>query len=712
MSGVFSKIMMCGLALWLAALPAISHAQNYQLDKTSDLLGSCGYIHTDKYSFNDVLVLIQEQLKNKLEKDHACSAPLAQLNSQLVEMDAYLNRKITEAEKRELANSANKDYLVELESEMMLLNSADPIQAARMATLQSLIDTVKQSSVTLGVETQLAALEDKDNSNSAVAQKWENFYANSAAAMTTLNSLPTYCVDRLGGWKNMLPVVMKLASTSGPLVGGIAGPIISAGFEVGGQLAILLRNNRLKGAINGTVRVQNSQIIACTYSVLQTNACELKRAKALMDDKKKITELVNQRVSGSKNAEYEAYFLQITKLNRIQKIFKDIGSMGSALTLDLELLGQYFAAVRLDPENIEDIPKPDASDDILTDFLIRMKSRGVEWSSRDITGGMMTLQGQYRQVLSIISAAKAIITTAQDIMTKKQSFYDLKSEIIATNQFVAKDMKGLHTYLVNYLKSGKLPAQYRADFATNERMLRKIDAYLSFDYNGSTDEEYEAYLVQINEKGRHLFEEMSRGSIAQITAQTVLMVPDIAFKRFNRPFKNLEKFYLNNDLIYKDDPTYAPFTDFVITRSMQSKFNTYPDFHGTKEAFRVDTYLAAKLGLEKGFKREIIRMVKSSMEEESEILASYKGKTASHLCALYGSFLRDEAPQLLKKCQTDYTTLSLFPILSEANRPDSMKIDYKDPCFYNTYKQEEEGQRRLFEVLIDYGSRNNLTLIK
>ena len=39
-----------------------------------------------------------------------------------------------------------------------------------------------------------------------------------------------------------------------------------------------------------------------------------------------------------------------------------------------------------------------------------------------------------------------------------------------------------------------------------------------------------------------------------------------------------------------------------------------------------------------------------------------------------------------------------------------MQIDYNDPCFYNSYKQEEEGQRRLFEVLIDYGSRNNLTL--
>jgi hypothetical protein len=693
-------------------MPSLSHAQNYQLDKTSDLLGSCGYIHTDKYSFNDVLVLIQEQLKNKLEKDHACSAPLAQLNSQLIEMDTYFNRQITELEKKEMAKAANKDYLVDLESEMMMLNPADPAQAARMATLQSLIDSVKATSVTLGVEAQLAALEDKDNANMAMSQKWENVYANSAAAVTTLNSLPSHCVDRLGGWKNMIPVVMKLASAAGPLVGGVAGPIITAGFEMGGQLAILLRNNRLKGAISSTLRVQNSQIIACTYSVLQTNACELKRAKTLMDDKQKITDLINQRITDTKNAEYEAYYLQVSKLNRVQKIFKDIGSMGSALTLDLELLGMYFAAVRLDPENITDIPKPNASDAELTDFLIRMKARGAEWSTRNMNGGMSTLKQQYTDVIAIIDSYKAIIKTAQAIMTKKQSFYDLKSEIIASNQYVAKEITSLHTYTVSYLNSGKLPSQYRADFATNERMLRRIKDYLTFDYTGSSDQEYLIYLEDINEKGRQLFEEMSRGSIAQITAQTVLMVPDIAFKRFNRPFKNLEKYYLGNDIIHKDDPTYAPFTDFVITRSMQSKFNSYPEFHGTSEAFRVDTYLAAREGLEKGFKREIIRMVKSSMEKKSDILEAFNGKTAGHLCALYASFLKEESPQLFQKCQAEYTSLSLLPILSEADRPSSMKIDYADPCFYNSYKQEEEGQRRLFEVLIDYGSRNNLILVK
>ncbi len=697
------------LSTLLTVTPLHVQAQNYKLENTSDLLGGCGYIHTDKYSFNDVLILIQEQLKNKLEKDQACAAPLAQLNSQLIEMDSYFNRKITETERMELSKNANKDYLLDLESEILLLSPTDPAQAARISILQSMIDSVKYKSITLGVETQLATLEDKKNEDMEMAQKWQNVYANSAAALATLNSLDSHCVDRLGGWKNMIPVVMKLASAAGPLVGGAAGGIISAGFEVGGQLAILLRNNRLKGAISSTLRVQNAQIIACTYSVLQTNACELKRAKNLMDDKKKITELINQQVSNTKNVEYESYYLQLSRLSRIHKMFKDIGSMGSALTLDLDLLASYFEAVRLDPENIGGIPAESASDDERADFLISMKARGVEWATRDM-GGVLSLAEQVQQVKEIISTAKSTIKAAQDLMTKKQSFYDLQREIIASNQFVAKELKSIQTYTTSYLNSGKLPPQYRADFASNERMLKKIVDYITFDYTGNTDEDFEKYLEDINVKGRVLFEEMSRGSIAQITAQTVLMIPDIAFKRFNRPFRNLEKYFLNNDVIRRADPTYAPYTDFVITRSMQSKFNTYPDFHGSSEAFRVETYLAAKNGLEKGFKREIIRMVKGAMESNSDILKAFEGKTAAHLCALYAPFLKEDAPQLFKQCQTNYKSLSLFPILTEANRPDSMQIDYNDPCFYNSYKQEEEGQRRLFEVLIDYGSRNNLTL--
>lgn len=702
------------LSLWLLGLslvPTLALGQNYKLDRNSDLIGSCGFIHSDKYSFNDVLTLIQEQLKSKLDADQACAAPLAQLNAQLIHLDNYFNRQISEKEKKELSRNASTEYLVDLEAELMLLNPADPSNAPRIASLNAIIDSVKGRLVTIGVESQIAAMEDKERDQQIILQKWENVYATSTSALTTLNSLPPQCVDRLGGWKNMLPVAMKLASASGPLVGGVVGGVISAGFEAGSQVALLLRNNKVKRAISDTNRVQNAQILACTYSVLQTNACELRRAKKLMDDKVKIRELINQRITNTKEAEYEAYFLQMSRLPRIQAIMKDIGAMGSALTLDLELLGRYFAAVRLDPESITDIPNSEASDGELTDFFIRMKARGLDWNEFS-PQGPVSLRDQLTQVLNLIRAAKSVIKAAEDLMTKKQSYFILKSEVLSNNQFVVKELLGLKNYFHLYMDPTILPSQYRADFATNTIMMERLIDFLGYDYLGNTDEEYNAYLVEVDKRGRKVFEEMARGSVAQITTQTVLMIPDVAFRRFNRPFRQLEKYFITNDIINKDDPTHKPFTDFVINRSMQSNFATYPDFHGTKEAFRVDTYLAARNGLEKGFRREMISMVKEAMESRSDILKDFEGKTAAHLCALYAGFLKEEAPKLFQKCQENYKTLSLLPILSEANRPSSMKIDYNDPCFYNSYKQEEEGQRRLFEKLIDYGNRNNLIFSK
>jgi hypothetical protein len=280
-------------------------------------------------------------------------------------------------------------------------------------------------------------------------------------------------VDRLGGWKNMLPVAMKLASASGPLVGGVVGGVISAGFEAGSQVALLLRNNKVKRAISDTNRVQNAQILACTYSVLQTNACELRRAKKLMDDKVKIRELINQRVTNTKEAEYEAYFLQMSRLPRIQAIMKDIGAMGSALTLDLELLGRYFAAVRLDPESITDIPNSEASDGELTDFFIRMKARGLDWNEFS-PQGPVSLRDQLTQVLNLIRAAKSVIKAAEDLMTKKQSYFILKSEVLSNNQFVVKELLGLKNYFHLYMDPTILPSQYRADFATNTIMMERL----------------------------------------------------------------------------------------------------------------------------------------------------------------------------------------------------------------------------------------------
>jgi hypothetical protein len=112
--------------------------------------------------------------------------------------------------------------------------------------------------------------------------------------------------------------------------------------------------------------------------------------------------------------------------------------------------------------------------------------------------------------------------------------------------------------------------------------------------------------------------------------------------------------------------------------------------------------------MNKGFKRDIIKLVTKSMDATSDTLPELQGITAAQMCALFTPFLREESPSTFRRCQANYKKLELNPIMREVNRPTEMMIDYNDNCFYNNYKREERGQRRLFEKLIDYGSRNNL----
>lgn len=692
------------LSVLIVVSPTETHAQNYEL-KVSSLIETCDFIHQDEYSFKPILSMLQEQLKTKLEGDKKCSAPLSQLNNQLIELDSFFASNLTEQQKKQLTQDAQKQYLTDLQGELAILNPALPTDAARIAVLQSLMDTVKANLVTLGVEAQVASYEDQKNKQTALSNYWEGAYNKSSAAIAAMNSVPDECIDRIGGWKAMIPTVLNLASMSGQMVGGKTGSFISAGFQMGAQLAVLLQNNRVKKAITATTRIQNHQIIACSYLALQTNACELKRAKKLMDHKK-IYELINREFTDPKYGQYERYFRLVETLPHIQKIFNDIGSMGSALTLDLSLLQSYFSAVKLQPESIV-IPPESSSDNILSDFVVRMKGRGLVTSSFDTSGAPLPIRAQYENLKVLIEQAKQLIETVKGILTSKRSFVDLKEEIVTKNQFAVNELRFFRTFIQYYLNGDILPDQYVSIFKINENMLDVLIEFVGADMKRG--ETIEAYRARVDVLGQKLFDEMSVGSVAQITSQTVLMIPAIAFERFNRPVKALEHLFVSNDIVYKDDPTHPSYTDYVVNKSLQMKLiGLYEPLNGSGQAFRIETYLAALKGVENGFKRDIVKMVKNAMNSKSDILEEFEGKTAAQLCALFAPFLKEEAPGVLKDCQSKYLELDLYPVLTSIHRPSKMKIDYSDSCFYNNYKREERGQRRLFEKLIDYGSRNNL----
>ena len=89
------KKLLLTFALIVSVNPNQSWAQNYDL-KVSSLIETCDFIHKDEFSFRPILTLIQESLKTKLEGDKECSGPMAQLNSQLIDLDTLFSKSISE----------------------------------------------------------------------------------------------------------------------------------------------------------------------------------------------------------------------------------------------------------------------------------------------------------------------------------------------------------------------------------------------------------------------------------------------------------------------------------------------------------------------------------------------------------------------------------------------------------------------------------------
>ncbi len=186
------------------------------------------------------------------------------------------------------------------------------------------------------------------------------------------------------------------------------------------------------------------------------------------------------------------------------------------------------------------------------------------------------------------------------------------------------------------------------------------------------------------------------------------MIPQIAFERFERPFRAVENYYLNRDIERREDPTHVSYATYMINRSVQIRvLNLYKNLSASGQAFRLEAFETTKNSFERGFKKEIRKMIDESLENESPILGTVlKGKTSAHLCALFSDHLRRENPKLWRRCQEAHTTLPLYQVMRNYRRPIELKIDYQDPCFYNTYRREEFAQSLLFDRLLEYGFSN------
>ena len=680
-------------------LPISAFSQNYKLE-ISEIFQSCDFVHTDTYSLQSLSKSIRFMLELKLEGSQECNSSFNQLHTDLNRIEALTNQTVSPTTAQEVFDETYTSYIVTLTQEASILNVSDPDQKLRYNTIMAQLDSLKSQLYDNKFNLEF----NKEMYSSEISALFKKDLFNySRSLFSTLNNVPNECVNNIGGWKQVIPTILKVSSLVGSTMGP-TGAIVGAGLEAASQLAILLQNKNLKKTINNINQRQNEKILACAYLSMQTTACDLQRAKSFSENKDKIKKIIFRDFSQSKYKEYERFYTALRTLPFINEILQSVGEMGSAVTLDVELITKYFNSVKIRPSTIK-FPDEDGKiprDEVLQKFLLEMKNRGIDFSDfNHLAGKPLPLLKQLDAVKDAVQLAQATIGSVILILKEKRSFVDLLGELTVKNQNIKKKLEQLQTFLSDYPKTANFPEQYKGLFKSADRMLEALINFIGV-IIGNKD--YDTHLEEVDKLGGELFTIMSQGSVAQITSQTALMVPAIAFERFSRPFKALENFYLNRDIERKGDPNYIPFLDYMMNESLQVKvIRDYKVLSSSKAVGRLEDYEVLRRSFQKGFKKEIKRMIKSALKSKSDVLTSFKGKTGSHLCALFTPFLIDEDKKLLDQCKRKYKKLELLSILEDFNRKISMNINYESPCFYSDYKREESAQRILFDKLLDYG---------
>ena len=693
-------VRLCMLAIACAFMCVSAQAQGHFTLKNSNLLQNCSFIHRDEFSLESFQELIRSQIETRIDGDNQCQAAYRTLNSNVENMLKLVDENVTAQDARRLYGEMYGDYLVSLQTELALLDPNNVNDSARILTLQTQMDTLRTGLLENEYEVELY------NRTSPVTQLSQNqlqLFSHISGMVQSLSQMPTNCIGKIGGWKQAMPLLLNATSYIGVLTGQLYMPAAAATIQVGTEIAMILSNTGVKKALTQMIAQRNNQIIACTYQALTNQACELKRAGESIADTQRVEDIINNRFQESREGEYDRYLRAQQMLSRVQQIMTKVGEMGSAVTIDLNLIFRYFAAVRIRPFDIQ-IPPADSTNEVLSRWLNEMSNRGIEILETGEGNRPLTIRERYENTVVRIDNLKVIITTVIATIREKRSFKDLRDELILSSRNISKEFEFMENFLREFpAAKTDLPRQYQALFTATLRMLEKIRAFV--DAYQLPNESYEDYISRVDSLGDAMFAEFSYGSIAQVTTQTVLLIPQVAFERFERPFRAVDHFYLSRDIEERENPDHPSYSTYVINRGAEIRvINLYKNLSSSGQAFRLEGFEATKQSFERSFKKDIHRMVSDALSADSAILGGIlKGKTAGHVCALFSDYLKRSHGSLYRKCQAAQKTLPLYQIMRNYRRPIELPIDYNDPCFYNSYRREEYVQSLLFDRLLDYG---------
>ena len=687
---------------------------------------SCPFNHEDSYGTNigHLHNLVKHQLVTKIEGNQKCDAIFRGIANNLNQV----NHMFASNNNPSLIEDIKADFLdgqlAQLETELLLAKNENTPYESILTDIKNKKSLIDQNRLDQQIHRATAK---EYRKNEMLRSSFD--YLNES--LNSLANLDPECMTQLGGWQTVLPIALNMASSLSGSVGTPLASSIGSGLKVVSALTQILKDLKAKRALKEIINHKNSKILACTYYTIQDNACRYRRALNFGKEYKKIKDLILRRYSHKKTKIYDEYFYLKKHAGDFESIFFEISSMGSAITLDVDVMSKYFRAKRSDPASIlssGDIgPPPDESDDSPdADFrrqawLIKIKARGITFLDRDLQGNLKTLKNQVVDALTDINNKIADIESVESLVTQIRSFIDLKHRLDKDPSNYAKVLR-FKEYLNKIIEKKVIKTENIGLLMSALRVLESLSEFLSVKFNqyldgaveGSEREHgltpYDVYYREVNKKGRILFERMSEGAVAQVDQQTVLTIGNIVQARINRVFTLLEEEFLRREVkkssSSRSSKKEVKYSDYKRDQAILVDIaESYGSVVGGGKTFRLEDVSVAIKSLEEGFKSEIRKMVVKSMKEKSDFFPDLEGTTASHLCVLFAhAFQRKgignlRSHEVLKKCKRQFSSLELYPFFSKS----SLEIDWEDPCFYFDYNNILETQKNLYENMVDYG---------
>lgn len=704
--GMKGTLKVAGTLVFLACLEVWSSeglarsGSTYELSDEA-IFQNCPFRHNDRFSFDGLVGLVKSQLETKLQGNEACDAIIHQINDNISAIQqSFL--QIDEGQRERIAIEIINDKLVDLH---LALTLAEP-GSAQVLEIQNQISILEADLMFHQIDSTYKKELAKDQKE-LEAQK--QVYSHINSIIVAMRNAPPGCIERLGSWQTLLPSAVGAASLATGY-GHFAGQeALSAVLQIVSSVISLFQNRDVKKAISKLVSLENYEILACTYYSIKFTACEYSRAHRLSQDVDHILNLIERSYNTDRCGEYQRYFDHLRRFQRFRGVFDIIAEIGTPLTLNLSLINRYLQALRSEPFSIPS-PPIEGTDAEIREWLNSVKRRGITFLEFG-QNGPLDLEEQIAQAQEDIRKKIADIEFVEAELAKNPSFIDLRSDLDAKFPDLAEELSELIEYFKAFLGfEGHLNPETNVDqrhwgsLLQTIEILETLEGFLAAEPKAHTMDALEDYESQIKDKGLETFRVMTKHSIAQIDAQTVLLLGGKVRDRIHRSFSIIEQAYLKEDL-FNAGRQGCSFSEYRRDQALEWELiQNYESFVGQGLVFRAEKISRAQNAFWDGFQGEIMDMIEMSFQPSSDLAPNLQGETSAHLCSLFADLLERtyRGRRILRKCKENYSELEILRYTD----PSEVEIDYENACFYADYSREVQMQKILFERYRDLQRQN------